>query len=390
VPSRTTPTRHLPTSGLALAHGHDAAGASDLRPGFAFTTEDDLRFALGFPHFESLTDEVPSDPAEAVLDVYRNHLFECREWPRAVALRLVRAMCAPPRTIFDPVRGTIAPDAKGRAILERSDPFTEAEASRLLREVTTMVGTTPGVLEKIVLLCEALVGSEAVLSALIDVVQAWPDERWHAYDRVAYATTLLFAPLLLRIHRVGGEPQRRRLVTLFESIGGRGLGRRSGPGTPPVRALDLVLHAREGALRSVSPWPDRAELRWVRGAPEIVIERLRAMNGPGESIVDARLAFVGGDEALELERSWWSKYREPTGAGDAQRAFIATHGRIQSHKIAEIIVEMASRSRAKKQAVDWLLAHAELSRVAASAMAAEAGERRDWGRRALDRLSRAR
>lgn len=341
----------------ALAHGHDAAGAADLRPGFAFNDADDLWFALGWPHFELLTDEIVVDPAEAVVDVYRKKQFDRRVWSAHVAALLARVMCAPSGTMFDPGRGTVGPNDLGRALLQGSSSIASEEVSGLIHQAMAQPSMTPGVLRKILGLLEAHVGPECVLSALIEVVEAWPSRRWRANDHVSHRTALLVAPLLLRIHRVDGEPLRQRLQRILGEVA-PDIAKRSDDDLNAYRALDIALHGRDGAERSAQRWADREELAWVRGAPELVMERLREMEGPGESVVDVRLAFVGGVEELELERRWWREYTEPTTL-DAQRTFVATYGRVRSPTVVEIMTEMAESSRVKKLASDWLATHAD-------------------------------
>src|SRR5690606_23987346 len=85
----------------AFVNGSQAAAASQVKPGFAISPEDDLAFALGYPRFRYIIDGHPDDePAE--LDVWIQRCFRSAHWhqgvgatPRGIAYRQLRVVgCA--------------------------------------------------------------------------------------------------------------------------------------------------------------------------------------------------------------------------------------------------------------------------------------------------------
>ena len=65
-------TVSAPTS-QALKFGAEAAGARYVQPGFAFTAEQDLAFALGWPYMYFLVDGHPDHSRPH----FFRHIFDC-------------------------------------------------------------------------------------------------------------------------------------------------------------------------------------------------------------------------------------------------------------------------------------------------------------------------
>src|SRR5262245_54352129 len=136
---KKTAAAELPRTTAAMVHGADAFGARYTKPGFAFTPDQDLKFALGWPQMVELVEGHPSDqdPLASAIDALRpGYPFIQVAWPKEVAARIGRAFVTD--QWFNLEAGRPAPPYPSLLeILATPGPITADEARRLVRDRLT-------------------------------------------------------------------------------------------------------------------------------------------------------------------------------------------------------------------------------------------------------------
>jgi len=337
----------LPKTTAALKHGKQASGARFVKPGFGRTPEEDLQFALGFPHLRFLVEGHPDDQlADPVQDaetvIQKDYGTDV---PARLARRRVRVLTVE----------HIAPDGRGGWLPERvnvalgnDSPVTEAEARSIIASQFQKESMGAGQ-HDLILLLEAMVGSDVVADALVTALEAVPPSELNLshQDRDIWVHHL--GLILLRVASVA--PLRARLEKVLEA------GEAAGPPDQgaPLATLDVVLHGREGAERSglSDPW----DLLNVNDAPGFVAKQVLAANyHPASFFPYVRLAFLGGDQVLELYGTRWQKLKSTND----HRAFFLQLSAIARGKALAILHEMAASSKVKKEVTAWFAQHPEL------------------------------
>ncbi len=84
---------------------------------------------------------------------------------------------------------------------------------------------------------------------------------------------------------------------------------------------------------------------------------------------DPRIAFLGGDKALDAECSWCKKYTKP----GAHEIFVERFGHIRSENLLPVFLEMTAGSKAKREAAAWFKEHADFARAFLEARATSKG-----------------
>jgi hypothetical protein len=72
-----------------------------------------------------------------------------------------------------------------------------------------------------------------------------------------------------------------------------------------------------------------------------VLEQMRKAGGPGTSAPDARRIFLGGVEALDIEKGWLNAYAKDTQTN--LDILIETYGRIRDDRAARLVAAAAKR-----------------------------------------------
>jgi hypothetical protein len=367
-----TPSPPLATS-AALLHGRAAYGARYLRDGFAVSPEDDLHFALGYPHFRTVVDR-PSIEEESDIEAIAAAVITAPlVWtvvPRAIAVRRAR------------VFGALKFDASGNRnaevvdpLLRNTEPVTPAEAQSLIEAqmANQWVSGLTGY-EQIATL-EALVGTLPLLETVTNAVEALPPVALTGRGgRALYASWLGFA--LLRVPVEASLAYRSRLQAVLEKVDFK----------KPVYCfaseLDRALNGAEALRRHHSPFGPAA--LYVHDAPDVVKAHVLAETIDVTLQPDARLAFLGGDEVIDHYVKHWKKVKDV----DYLRAAIEQFGRIRSVKALTFILELSAASKAKKEALAWLVEHAERARPFLETTASGEGDHARWAKAALAKLPR--
>jgi hypothetical protein len=349
----------------ALAHRTQAAGASLLQHAFSFDAEQDLRFALGWPHLKYLDANHPHD-----LDGRTHRSSYGLIYPARVAsLRLQRR---------------IAPNARAD---RRGQPLTADDVrTSIVRELEML--EPPGNTYELLYLAEALFGPELVTNAITETLEQWTPERLAescTYNHV-HAHYLGFG--LLRLKAKQTSLVRARLENVYR----RAVRKVSAPFAIPsvLRVLDFALHGAEGAERSgkrdngaIHPWC----LLHVTDSAELVKSHvLRQRRGDVRFFPFVRMAFLSGpgrDEVIDHYARIWSVL---TDAAD-HRALVEEFGEVRSEHMLPWMLELSARSRARREALAWFVRHADFARSFLEATARSRRRSAEWAEHVLKRLS---
>jgi hypothetical protein len=342
-PSKSGPAAVRTTE--ALKHGEGAFGARFLKPGFAFTPEMDLAFALGYPDLTYLVDDATVDATVATRKEFvENHATNARNvWPRGVAYRVVRA--------FDQV---IYDGPMTAAMATPPTPVEPDEASGLIRRFLTN-----GRAGDLLLLLESMVGPDLVVEVALGELESRAEEII-AEDKATYGRTIYnLGFVVLRLPAAAGVAAQARLEALYRAFSSRKWPEDDVPS--PIRFLDVVLHGVEGSLRSGHRAENRlspAFFGHVTDSPEHVA-KYTCENLPRWRLEpDARRAFLGGEATLQCEAKAWKNDKRAGAHGRLVESF----GAIQSPLIAPMMLEMAVSSKAKPAALAWFHDHASFAK----------------------------
>lgn len=279
----------------ALAHGSAASGARFVRPGFALSPEADLAFALGFPHLEYIVDDHPDD-ARAEMIAYERRSYRLG-WPRNVATRWCRITAS--KGCRRTPQGATELDTAGKKALKNGAALSQDEIALTLKAMFTDTSSYED-LRELVRLFEAFAGPELVASSIVDALERSSSAVWTHQDHDRALVMHHVGFLLLRLPPVTADKLRNRLAVVFDrrvkALPGKELGPRRGERGSLLRALDVVLHGRLGAERSGERSEDGIEpgdLVHVTDDADFVREAACRISP------DARLAFLGGEPALE-------------------------------------------------------------------------------------------
>ena len=325
-------------TGRAFEHGEAAYGARNLKPGFARAPENDLLFALGWPHARYLIEDHPDDrsttPAAVEKAVFKPQVG--LGVARGIAMRRIRAFSS----FANGLDGKPRPGVL-RA-LQNSDPMTEAEAKTFVLE--HLAGRSLGTKQlEIVYLLEAVAGPDVVAEAITTAFETSADAQLltHGADRSLWAFALGF--ILLRTSASVSVALRERLEARMARCSKDDVNLHS-----VANVLDEVLHQSKASLRSEHT-EQNLLLHWVDEPAESIVRELTSTRRPWCGSVYARMVFVGGEAVIDYYARQYDKVKDAA----QQRAIVSELGLIASPKIDELISAMSEKSRAEKEARAW-------------------------------------
>jgi hypothetical protein len=323
----------------AFEHGENAFGAKYIKRGFARAPDDDLLFALGWPHarylIEGHPDDLLTDPAAIEKAVFRPQVG--LDVPRGIALRRIRAFSS----------YALGPDGKLRQGAVRAmlnaDPMSEDDAKTFVHE--HLAGRALGTKQlEIIFLLEAVAGPEAIATAITEAFEKAADAQLldHAADKSTWAFGLGF--LLLRASAPVSAALHDRLEAIMARCPKEDVNSHS-----VANVLDQVLHQAKASLRS--DHTDQAMLlHWIDETPEAVRAQLAANMRPFGGAVYARMVLLGGEDVIDYYKKHFDKVKDSAD----QKAIVAQFGRIASPKVRELIDAMSEKSKAETEARAWL------------------------------------
>lgn len=328
-------------STMAMAHGNRAAGAATVRPGFAWNSQMDLLWALGFPDVMFIVDGFPAaDTKQGILDYWNPSGREFRWWvlrapmgnPRIISRRGAFAIVHELTTRQNPFQ--LSDDDFLRVTEPR--PFDEAEALAVLRKVPD-----EEYLESVSLVLEALAGPSCIASGLCTLAES-PDCEFRG--KAVYA----LRPYLRRIPAQERDEIRARLNALAASGG-------SDPHPSfLLGTLDPVASAR-GSLERGHPDYALGPLVWADGQQDFIRQCYDARTDFPD-VPSPRLLFAGGTDIIERDSANFGEY------SDFGESFEHDYSTIQHPKLLGVALNLLSKKAHRDGVLTWLSAHADAVR----------------------------
>jgi hypothetical protein len=373
----------LPVSTAAFKHGASAYGARFVKKGFGFSEQEDLEWALGWPHVQRLVDGHPDD-ADPLGWLKLPFPKGRMDFPRERAARWIRYYLFSPKTPAESKQWT----ERAKKYIETPGSITEQEARSVITQHLRPVEDLYWLFNfpQTILLIEAFVGPQPVAEALVETVEACSPDLLKSSSEVRSDCVSLLGFLLLRVPEPVHTALERRLRKVLDAVvatipGGLAEVREEEDFYLPYRSLDRVLNGKKAALRS-GAMTVPADLLFAEDDPSFIVGWLRKQDGPDDYRALARLVFLAGDAVLDVEAKWWSKYKEPD-RDDAQKNFVREYGRIRSEKMLPILLAMSQTSKARKEVAVWFSAHADYARPYLERTAAGKGDAAGWAKALL-------
>jgi hypothetical protein len=282
----------------ALSHGADAHGTRYLRPGFSWTEQADLRFALGWPHLRFIGPDSAAAQREAAEVIDRGEWFG---YPSAMsadgAARYLRAWGG-----MNPAFGRVVNrDPAVTDALRRPGPLSIDEAQDLLRRAITRRtnGHAPQS-EHAVLLLEALFGPETVVLATVEILEGLSPEvaAGKSADRHTVLDTAGLA--FLRVHRNSHAALAARWTAVAQRL----------PDGALRQQIEVVFGGAAAAKHLY-----RNDVRGYLHAHDDGSAILKPAS-LGDPVIDTRLVFLAGDPLLEIWARRWTSIRDADGQAD--------------------------------------------------------------------------
>jgi hypothetical protein len=354
----------LARSTRSFEHGKDAAGAKYVRGGFAWTAADDLAFALGFPYVSYLVEGHPDD-AEANVEARADLVIK-----KAYSVNVPAKIGLARARVF-PILRVDHTGAYDKAVVlplvERDDPMTADEATKILADAVRDVNTRQGTVLRTLQLLEAFVGPSAVAKALVTALEALPNDRLAAQGTAAiFARYLGFS--LLRVIASEADALRDRIERLVARVPTEFFKRSA------REALDIAL----GKLQRGAD--DGA---FVLADPEKVRSLVAADPGP-KFAPNARLAFLGGDPVIDFYVKN-AKKLDPNLLPDV----VVEFGPMRGERALRFKVMLAATSKAKNEALASFVERAAETRPFLETAAASSGDEAAWAKAVLAKLPKA-
>lgn len=297
----------------ALAHHKTAAARQFLVEGFAWTPEQDVWFALGFPHMVLFDDAAKGD-ADKLIAQYTWKPFMSREVVQGMACALASDDCI----------------SSVQKLFEQ-----RVSAARMPRAQ---------------LFCfEALNGPIAVVKAALAGMKTWSEQDWLKQDRPRFGQMLDLGMVLWRLPKKEHDKARKRLDKM----------------RPPSAVEPVTLHVSPSAHQGLAlafEGAEAAKLLTKHGRAALgVMHMSHAFGDPawvhkGLSKVlaahcepDARRVFIGGHKMLDLELKWWRGYQNPAALGTV----VQTYRFIQSPKTVKLMRAIYKKGKQKRALERW-------------------------------------
>ncbi|MCA9643279.1 MAG: hypothetical protein KC492_21420 [Myxococcales bacterium] len=334
----------------ALMHGTAAAAGKQLKPGFAIGPEEDLLFALAFPRLGYIADGHPNEEASDDFDTWQQRtttlLYHGQNslTPRAVAFRRLRMLGCK-----EPYVGREYSD-EYRAALTNPEPVDVESAKAFM---ATYIESNLTVQFGPLYMFEALFGPDATLDAVVPLIEASDPNKLHDRKLNYYASGL--APVLRRASEKAAKSATTKLEKAFakstedaraqpQSVA-RGIG----------MAIGGAEFAEKYARRTNGP-VDQIYLEWCEDNPEFVRSQLVDAPVVVPYVSYPRLVFIAGDAVWPRYRAVAAKQKDAESHAEA----VALYGLIKSEGAARMLCWLATKSKAKAAAAQWIQEHQDV------------------------------
>lgn len=359
-------------SSMALMHGEDAVGARALRKGFAYNSQMDLAWALGFPYLRFIVDGYPAEDTRLALAA----AFD----PEDVLTKMSGSYWGNiigRHTIVQPRRGVLAivhESSTFENALEYSDEkFEAATASRDfdedgVRELVRAYVEEDASVDSFVFFLEALAGPDVVTEALMSLIDDPVDSPFGNEPVVSAVYSLI--PISRRLESKHHADVAGRLKAKLAELRDTGRPEDAEEGREWANlhgALSVFCEPEQNVREKINA--GRAEYglfsaKWVDGSPELTTQCLEAQTDVPD-VPESRYCFTGSERVLELEGERFSKY----DASDALAKYVNDYTTIQSPRLLGPILELSATKRGRPMIQAWLRARGgalgpELKRLA--------------------------
>ena len=334
------------TTTRAFEHGRAAAGAKYVKEGFGLTPDDDLAWALGWPHAITLVED--DDDSDAALQAVISDLGN-RSVSSALAPRLARLLM---NGIYsDPAGKGVYLTYQGKDFAARG-PLTADEVRTTLTEQLKGHMKSHGH-SVIPLLLEALIGPAALADVLVDAMIALDDKQLiaHDHDKADLADHVPF--LLLRVEPADAKKLRERIARRLKSVDTNDVNY-----TSVVRALGFAVDPKTAPRASETEAHD-AMLLVIADDPELVVRAVTESYSEKDRSADmfARYLFTGGAPILALYSEVCPKHAAWPLAKVARGL-----ARMANPEAHALLLELATVSKAKTAAAKCFVERGELLR----------------------------
>lgn len=315
-PAATLPIR-------ALEHGRSAYGAKYIREGFGRAPDDDLAWALGYPHYIELVESSGDSDKDLVAQCEQETTV--RERAASVAARFARAI---PMFAFDS-NGKPQLTSNGKQI-SPSGQMTNDEARNIILEFAkdehgAMLGA------QLAPMLEAIVGPELVATAIVDGIETLDLDAPRAGGAEALLMHLPF--LLLRVPTAKAEALLARLEKLIPP-----------PGTEVYVPPFLVEIAVRGAAAKLRELNNPYQVELVNDEAFVAtFAKQFYSNLDSTTPLFPRFLFTGGDAVLDIYGKVWPKIKRM----DTLVATAEGLACMKSPKADGLLRQLATASKAK-------------------------------------------
>lgn len=362
------------------AHSDDRPAARSL----CFTDEQDRLYERGWPYMRILVDG-HKDDRKAVQSAQKFNRYHVH-WPREVAHRFVRG------AVFSQCNGASWQDPRVRAKLEVAGAINEDEAGMLLDDLlTSRVKAQPHRLSTLLLLLEAMVGTEFVIDSVLPRIECLPRARWlpdrssfnPGDDEIPGFVAFHLGFMMLRLSRERALEVRQRLERLYErmvDIHGIPHHERCLLGD-----IDLALHGSR-AIARVMPNSRWKFLIWYANVDNLKILKKRMDRIEGRYLADwvpnGRLVYLAGYELLDTYAENLIRVSAPQVPG-----FLEDIGMFRCETVTRIMLEFVGKKAARDAPLTWFSRHADFARETLEEVAQEQGHLSRAAQAALDSLA---
>jgi hypothetical protein len=323
-----------------------------------FTRADDELLALGYPHLRRLVDGHKDDKnsrKSAALAANDNRSLNRNYrsfWPRKTAERFVRAARS---AEFQNWMGEPTPDS----YFAEGGPVSPDEARALIAATMKVRGCTflPKCRDLFYVL-EAMVGTELVVDAILDGLEALPDRSWTQEkggpDRKTGEAAFLLGFLFLRLTERSRAERRARLRTIFD-LGHTLIAKAGTQSFELVDGIDMVLEGSR-ARKCANPGPYTYLFRYLHAGDDV--DKLRALIASKDAIygaLDVRLVYLCGPEVLGT----LGKHKP---AASEVLSCLGDIGMIRHELVVDRMLEWVGKPSAKDAPLMWFREHAEFAK----------------------------
>ena len=343
--ARTPANAGLPVfSTRALEHGMKAFGAAGLRKGFAWNSQMDLAWALGYPMMTFVVDGgLESETLDDVLAFFGKSADDISTTNSLYAFALHRRFI-PRRAAYailhELEHGASVADLSDEEFLKVTEPreISLEEATKVLS------GLVPTWIGKAALMIEALAGPSLTAGALVDCFEADPHDEKGCATKIAGVLKALSRRL--PIHEFSSMYDRTSRVNSFYT-------------RPEIAGQSSH---NKGWFEDVID-----DYQWVDGKEDEVFESFKASvaDGVGD-IPQPRYLFAGDDRLVEAQVALLPKYM------GCEQSFFDDYSTVCNPLLATIGLRTLSKKNFREGMTLWFQRHAEHFRPVLESLQADA------------------